>query len=190
MLRPMRARLAPLALVLCLATAGCSDDGGAAGPTLPPLTESPSASPSPRAVAVPSEATAATPEGAAEFARFFYAQVARGFQAADPSLVDAISGDDCATCNNYIESITAVRDEKLRAEGGDFELYLAVSPALEGDTATVDVGWNFASVRYFDASGNLVQEGPAMSGVEESVTLRRESDTWIVQDIRRIRQRS
>lgn len=70
----MRARLLALAVVLAVLTVltvGCSDGGdGQTSPPLPPITDTPSTTPT--AAAVPSEAKAATPEGAAEFVRFWF----------------------------------------------------------------------------------------------------------------------
>lgn len=183
----MRARLVTALLVLSLGAAACGGEEPAAGPTLPPVTEAPS--PTPEVEAVPGEAAEATPEGAAEFARFFYAEVARGFQTANPDLVSELSADDCQTCLQYIDSIQAVKEQGWRAEGGDFDILFAVAPAIEGDTATVDVGWNFAPVNYLDTDGNVAETGPPVDGVEEQLTLARNGESWQVTEILRIRQR-
>jgi hypothetical protein len=189
-LRGMRARLVPVFLALCVSLGACSDGGEEpdAAPTLPPITEA--RSPSPEPDAVPPQATEATPEGAAEFARLFYSEIARGFQTADPALVSRLSADDCRTCSEYIASITAVQEQGWRAKGGDFEILFAVAPAVEGDTAKVDVGWNFSPVQYIDGSGSVVDDGPPVTGVEEQLKLRRDGDSWIVTAVDRIRQRS
>lgn len=181
----MRLRAAAGAVALT-ALAACSSDP-APPSTLPSLSAAPSTSPS--AAAVPSEAAAATPEGAAEFARFFYAQVTRGFQTQDSSLVSALSLPTCKTCSNYVRSIDSVRADKLTVEGGDFQLYLAVAPGQgQPSEARVDVGWDFTAVKYLNEAGEVVEEGPAVSRVEEQLDLVRIDGEWRVEAITRIRQ--
>jgi hypothetical protein len=157
--------------------------------TLPPV----SAAPSPSASAesqVPADARAETPQGAAAFAEFFYKQVARGFQTQNPSLVQEISLPSCEACTRYIESIQSVRDDDLRVEGGDFKILFAVSPAEDAaDEARVDVGWDFEPVKYYDSNGALVDSGPAVSGVEETMQLVRRDDSWMVASLVQVRQR-
>lgn len=184
------ARRLSVVLALCAGLTAC---GGDEPPpvTLPPITEAPIPTPTATEDPVPSAATEQSSDGAVEFARFFYEQVAVGFQNQNPDVVAAISLPGCATCENYVDSIQAVRDDGLRVEGGDFDITFAVSPGLENPAAArVDVGWNFTPVTYYDGSGNVVDTGPAVTGVEELVTLNREGSTWRVASVERVRQRS
>lgn len=180
----MRARLAPVVLALCLAVAGCSDDGGAAGPTLPPITESPSEAPTPTAVTVPSEATAATPEGAAEFGRFFYEAVEAGFRQRDASMLETISAPTCEICQRYIASIKQLAEKNERLEGNAIDVTDSVSPEGDGRSTTVTVFYNNTASRRFDASGQLIVEEPARENVVVELVLERPATTWVVQEVR------
>jgi len=168
--------------------AGCSQDEPPAS-TLPPLSVAPSPSAT-SAEPVPSAAQAATPQGAAEFARFFYGQVAAGFQTQNPDLVAEISLPTCESCQRYIQSIADVKRDALRVEGGDFEITFASAPALEDpQKARVDVGWDFSSVAYFDVANNQVDSGPAVTGVEETMLLQRRGGSWVVEALFQVRKR-
>lgn len=124
----MRARLATALLVLSVGAAACSSEDPEAGPTLPPITEAPSATPEP----VPSEATAATPEGAAEFVRHFYTQVELAYREREPRYVADLSAQDCRACERFISSLTQLRKEGQRAEGVTYDIVGAEAPALKG----------------------------------------------------------
>lgn len=170
---------------------GCSSE--AEEPSgLPRVSSTPSATATaePSAVPVPTEAQAETPQAAAAFAEFFYEQVARGFQTQNPDLVRQISLPSCEACTRYVESIQVVRDRNLRVEGGDFNVTFAVSPADEqAERARVDVGWDFAPVTYYDSSGAVVDTGPAVNGVEETMELVRRDGSWMVESLVQVRQR-
>jgi len=176
-------------MVAALLSAGCSSEAGEpdALPSLPSTSTSPSAAPS---SAVPASAQAETPQGAAAFARFFYEQVALGFQTQNPDLVRQISLPSCESCNRYVQSITSVREQDLRVEGGDFTILFAEAPSAEtGGRARVDVAWNFAEVKYYDATGALVNTGPAVAGVEETMQLVRREGSWVVESLVQVGQR-
>ncbi len=173
-------------VAVAVALTGCVSDPEPPS-TLPSLTGTPSAAPS--VSPLPSAISAPTPEGATEFARYFYSQVSQGFQRQDPSLVSRLSLPSCKTCANYVASIIAVKDQGLQVEGGEFDLFLAVSPAQDDPRqARVDVGWNFRRVVYKDRSGAIVDEGEPVEGVEEQLDLVRDGDEWRVKTIKRVRQ--
>ena len=184
----MASRVLCAGLFVVLAVAGCGRSAPSP-PTLPPVSVAPSTSPS--AAPVPSAAQAATPQGAAAFARFFYAQVAEGFQTQNANLVSQISLPSCEACQRYVQSIEEVSQDELRVEGGDFEVTFAESPALASEqSARVDTGWDFSQVSYFDRGGNLVDSGPAVTGVEETMLLQRRDGSWLVESLVQVRQRS
>ncbi len=182
----MGLRAVTVVAVCAALAAGCSSDPQLPS-TLPALTGDPSAVPT--VSPLPSAISAPTPQGATEFARYFYAQVSEGFQRQDPSLVSRLSLPSCKTCANYVASINTVKEQGLKVEGGEFELFLAVSPAQEDPSqARVDVGWNFRRVVYKDSSGAIVDEGEPVQGVEEQVDLVRDGGQWRVKNITRVRQ--
>ena len=178
----MGVRVAVAMIAMGAVLTGCSG-GGDAAVTLPTLT--PSASPA--AVtpsAVPSAATPATAQGAAAFARYFYMQIERAFAQRDPSLVAALSDASCQTCNNYIRSVTTLRDEHQRIEGKlVFTILLAEAPATDGKTARVDVIWSTPANKRYDSAGRLIHSQGPLSRVEETLELRRAGDSWMVQRV-------
>lgn len=180
----MRARLVPALAALAVLAAGCSGGGdGEASPTLPPITEAPSESPS--AAAVPSEATAATPEGAAAFVRFFYAQVEKAYRSKDPELVSALALPGCSACERFETSISSLRDEGQRTEGLIYDIVTSVAPPIDGDAARVDVVYNGPEVVRYDAAGNVVNREPAAEFVNEQVDLRMVDGSWRVVEVTR-----
>lgn len=182
----MRARLAPPLVALSLAAAGCSDDGGAAGPTLPPLTESPSESPSPSAVAVPSDATAATPEGAADFGRFFASEVHQAYVTLNPERVRRLSTPDCGTCQRYVDSI-----ESIRAQGATINDAYQVE-VLDAAAPQEQPGATTSIVTVFLSIGELVVTGPdgaellretANEQAVHTYQLLRSGERWLVSEV-------
>lgn len=181
--RSMRVRLGTALLAAALVTSACSDDEPAAGPTLPPITETPSASPTPEAI--PTEATVATPEGAAEFARYFYAQVERAYAEKEPRYIQELSAPGCSACERFVASVTQLRDEDQRSEGLLYEIVSAEAPALSGETARVDVVYNGPEVIRYDAQDNVINREPAADLVNEQVELVQEGGAWLVTEVLR-----
>lgn len=169
-------------MFLCVLVTGCSggSDKTVTLPTLTPSETAASASPS----AVPSAAIAATPQGAAAFARYFYQQIEQAFAKQDPSLIAALSDASCQTCNNYIRSVTTLRDERQRIEGKlVFTILLAEAPATDGKTARVDVIWSTPANKRYDSAGRLIHSQEPLSRVEETLELRRAGHSWMVQQV-------
>lgn len=180
----MRARLAPAAVALALLAAGCSDGGdGEVSPTLPPITDAPSESPT--AVAVPSEATAATPEGAAEFVRFYYAQLELAYAEADPALIADISAPDCSTCNNYVESLTDLRDSGSSVEPYSIRVTNVEPGGVADDAATTPavVMLDISEYVRLDAQGDEVTREAPVTGAVQDVRLSRSGSSWLMQEI-------
>lgn len=181
-----RASAVAACLLVSVLLSACADDEP--GPVaLPSVSPAPSVSPSaaaPSPVAVPVDARAATPQGAAEFARFFYAEVAAAFQTQSPDRVSSLSLPDCETCRRYVASVRQAQIHNWRIDGGEFRILLAEAPRSGSDgTATVDVAWNFQPAIYYDTSGMKIHEAPAVVGVEETLRLQRRGGSWAVADI-------
>jgi hypothetical protein len=183
-IRIMRALALALAATGALAACGGSSGGAR---TLPAVTSSPAASPSataPAVAAVPAEATAATSAGAEAFAKFFYAQVQRAFEAKDPEIVRVLGAPGCGACDAYVASITKLRDNNERVEGYALTVFDAIAPAVTGPRARVDVSWTAPVVKRLDANGKVIRtEGP-FRRVNEQVELLRSGDQWRVQAIK------
>ncbi len=167
-------------LVLAL-LAGCSQDDPPAS-TLPPLSVAPSPS-APSAEPVPTAAQAATPQGAAEFARFFYGEIVQAFKARDPDRIAILSASDCEACQAYVDSLTSLRDEN---ESVRFDIVVVAAEAPGGDTtntARVTVIYNSeGSIRY-NANGTEIAREPARRNAEQTLTLVRTGGTWKVQEV-------
>src|SRR3954453_18268511 len=111
----MRAPAPPRAAVAGL-SAACGGSSGGQAKTLPPVSSSPAAATSP--TAVPTGINAPTPEGAADFVKFFYGEVSRAYVERDPDSIRALVLPSCKTCKRYIDTITELRDKNERFEGG------------------------------------------------------------------------
>jgi hypothetical protein len=181
----MRARLVPALAALAVLAAGCS--GGEdpdVSPTLPPITEAPSGSPS--AEVVPSEATAATPEGAAAFVRFFVGEVQAGYEALDPERVRRVSTPECETCKRYIETIETVRDQGARiGDAYTVEVIDAVAPLEEPGASSTSVTLivRIGEFVVTGADGTELLREPPIDQVVQSVTLNRVRNSWLVNEV-------
>lgn len=168
------------------APASAASPSASSTASLEPAAPPAASAPSPAVVVVPAAARAATPEGAAAFARFFYAQITRGFQLRNPALVSDLSLKTCKTCKLYVDSITAVRDMGQRVEGGTFYLTFAVSPQVNNSQAArVDVGWIFNGAVFYGADG-AVAERHSRQQQEEQVALVRVDGSWRVATVKRV----
>jgi hypothetical protein len=164
-------------------TAGIAGCGGSAGSpqALPSLSPAASASPSPSPV--PTGVQAPTAQGAADFARNWYAQIEKAFATKDPGLVEALSAPGCETCARYIASLKKLRQNNERATGATFKLIFAEAPAVAGDTADVSVMYDAPEAIRYDSAGNVIRREPAMKGVQEQVVLRRSGTSWLVVEV-------
>lgn len=177
----MTSRTAAALLVALTLSAGCGGEEEKPS-SLPPVTSAPSATPSATS-AVPPSAQAETPQAAAAFARFFYAEVERAFNSKDPSIVEALSAPGCEACDLFAGSLTALRDNNERITPVDFEVVFAEAPAFSGPEARVDLAYNTVAVQRFDASGELIYEEPATKNDQVQLTLVRSGSSWLVQEV-------
>ncbi len=173
----------PLLLVALLVT-GCGGDSEQPA-ALPPVvtTQTPTTAPSPTTAPVPTEALAETPQGAAQFARFFYAEVERAFAEKDPSIVERLSAPDCGACDRFTSSITSLRDNGGRVTDVIYDIKVAEAPATDRATALVTVIYDSPAIQGFDAQGNQVREEPAVTDFQEQIELIRTPDGWRVQTV-------
>jgi hypothetical protein len=180
----------PLALTLAASVAALSAcAGSSSGPqTLPPITSSPSATAISTPGGIPAEARASTSAGAEAFAKFFYAETVTAFETKNPDLIKAISAPGCTACDNYIRSLTKLRDNKERVENFAVDVILAVAPVVTGGTARVDVAWSTPAVaiRYDSAGKEIFRDGP-YKRVDAQVNLVHRGDSWLVTAIKPIR---
>jgi len=163
--------------------AGCSQDDPPAS-TLPPLSVAPSPS-APSAEPVPSAAQAATPQGAAEFARFWFATLNDSAGNGDTQLLERISSPDCLACNGFTQSIGRLYAAGGRIEGGVFEVRAAEAPAIEPKAATarVTVVYDVTPSRQIAGDGTVLRSVEALVGVDGDMRLTRQDGEWRVSEL-------
>jgi len=173
------------AVVVAVFAGGCADEEPAAT-ALPPASSAPSASVSsaPSPVAVPSAAQAETPQGAAEFARFFYAEVERAYRERDPDVVARLSAPGCEACSRFVDSLASSRDNNERVEGVVYEIRMAEAPARSSSRTVVAVVYDGPEAVRYAADGAVITREPAVTSFEEELELIRTGRSWLVQEVR------
>jgi hypothetical protein len=169
-------------VALTAALAGCSSDP-APPSTLPTLSANPSAAPT--VSPLPSAVSAPTPEGAGAFARFWYSEIEAAFATKDPERVRALSAPGCAACDQFIRSVTRLRDRNERVDNYRIEVIAAETPALtDASRAEVTVVYNTDGATRYDAEGAVIRQDPARDLVEQTLVLTRSGSTWRVVEVR------
>jgi hypothetical protein len=164
------------------ALAGCSSDPEPR--TLPPV---PSASPTAAApLPVPPEATPATPQGAAAFARYYLGLMNQAFSTRDSSLVRRVSDPGCGGCNNLIGAIDESPEEGERVEGGKYVVAFAEAPPVEEGDVIVEVRYSLTEVRVLAPDGSLIRRTPPVENVDAQMRLLRRGNAWIVAGFRNV----
>jgi len=175
---------AVLALTAAALLAGCSGDPEPAPTALPPL---PSASPSPSSsppsaspVPLPTEARAATPQGAAAFARYFYATLNAAYDSLDNRQLLTLVDPGCRTCANYVRDIAAAHAKGERFQGGGFKVRFAEAPAFSGSLVVVDVTYDAAALTIYNRDRGVRRRLPSQTNLQTGVQLQRRADGWRV----------
>lgn len=122
----------------------------------------------------------ATPQAAAAFARFFYAQITRAYETNDPSLIQRLSASGCKACQRYVASVRQARDQHERVTGVEYKIRFAEAPALQGSAARVDVIYDAPATRRYADSGQLLETEPAVTGYKTELMLVRTGSSWQV----------
>lgn len=194
------------AAVLVLASAllaGCSDSSDTAPGSLPPATgsteaglSSPAAAPaarepnepSPRAslppVVRPPEADEPTAEGAAAFARYWYAELDRAYDLLDSRRIQALSHRQCQVCQRYIEDIDLAAREGEVYRGGGFQVLSAVAPALQNTSTVVLLRYSSPPLVVSDRDGHVVSRSAHRSSVTSQLLVSRQGEGWRVREAR------
>ncbi len=172
------------ALAVAAVLAGCSGDPEPAPTALPPL---PSASPRPSAslpsaspVPLPSEAKAATPQGAAAFARYFYATLNAAYDSLDNRQLLTLVDPGCKTCANYVRDIAAAHRKGDRFKGGGFKVRFAEAPSLSGNLVVVLVTYDMPTLTLYNREGAVQLRVPSRTNLQTGVQLQRHAGNWHV----------
>jgi thiol-disulfide isomerase/thioredoxin len=184
-LRCVRVRWLSVLVLPVLALTACGSDDDPPAATLPPISSStptPTATPS----AIPTEATAATPEGAAEFVRFFYERVERAYATKNPSLIEALTTPACDTCRRVTDAVAQLQTENASVSNYRLDVVDVAVPAVSGDMPQVNatVVLNITEFVRLDAAGNETARQPARSNaVQDLVLVRPDGEQWRVQSV-------
>ena len=176
----MTLRAGALGLVLVCALTGCSGDSGGEPQSLPPVTPAPTTlapSPTPSPSAYPQ-----TPQGAADFARFFYEQVELAYGAKDPDRLQDLFSSGCQACARFTQTLEALEDGSASVEGAADEVLSSESPGEEGGFTVVVVQLDSGGATFRDRVGKIiVVEPPALNTVEMRLT--RAGRNWQIAEI-------
>lgn len=177
--RSAAAGAAVLSVGLLLSACGGDDDGP---DVLPPITSSPSVTSV--APTSPVSAFPDTPQGAAAFARFVYAEISKAYASKDPSTLQEIMSPDCDSCANFIRSVTQVRDQGLTVTNESVEVVSAETPGGQSGLINVSVRLQTRGIRISNDAGEvLLEEQPKR--LQDRMVLQRRNSAFVVAEIER-----
>ncbi|MDX6287691.1 MAG: hypothetical protein QOG53_3176 [Frankiales bacterium] len=142
------AAMAPITLL-----GGCSCSGNAHARASP----TPTPAPSPTAPAFPK-----TSDGAAQFARLYYAKYSQALHTGVTTEIRAMSDPVCATCNARAAAIDRRTGTGAKFSGGTISVVYAAAPGFTGSQVTVTVIIN-------QAKGTVVQSGRVIERIKPAV---------------------
>lgn len=164
-------------LAVLALTAACT--GGSAKPrTLPSITPTTSASPTP--VAIPSEATVHNAFGAAAFVRFYYAQLNAAWSMPDPGQLGGLSDPACQTCTNYVKAAQRFLQMGQHIRGNSVAVVSAEAPPEQNGLVAVDVVFDEPARAIVDAAGKIVKSFPETKRLHWTVYVKRQSAGWVL----------
>lgn len=185
MVGTVRARVLAGALAVGSALTACSGADEQPAPTLPPVTKD--ATPTRSAQAVPTEATAQTPEGAAEFAQFYAEAVAQAYLTRDSSTLERLSDAACEACRGYIRTVRALIASDATV-GPSYKIAVmdAVSSSSTPAAGATQVTVTFSQGEFVvtSTSGQELAREPARDRIVQDFTLSRTDKGWKVLEVR------
>lgn len=177
----MRIRGALTALCVMAALVGCSDDPEPR--TLPPVA---SVSPSPSVVAMPAEAAAETPEGAAAFARYWIEVLEGALATGDAAHLRRLSDEGCSSCSNLIGAVEDVDTQGQLVRDAQFTVDFAESPPIEAGEVVVELRYRRGAGELLDAEGEVVASIAPEGPITAQMRLERRGPSWVVMGFRQV----
>lgn len=149
------------------------------------------ASPPPRPSLSPLKRPAAADEassaGAAEFVRYWYAELDRAYEVLDGRIIDALSENRCSACTNYVEDIRGSAKRGERFVGGTYRVTSAVAPAVVDGITVVLVKYDADELVIRAKTGEVIERFSAEKGVTSQVQVMRKDGSWTVRALRDVR---
>jgi hypothetical protein len=166
----MRTSLAAACLVALTFSAGCSD-----APAAKPVLAS-------AAPVVSVRPAAPTPQGAADFASFWFFTLNRAISTGDTAALRALSHPDCPGCNAYTKWIEE-QYAKGGLRGGVFTVLAAEALEDDPEAAVVRLTYSVTATEQLAKDGSVTGRLQAYDGVVGTMTLTRAADAWVVREL-------
>lgn len=133
---------------------------------------------------LPSEAAAATAEGAAAFARYYLEVIGAAFASADPTQLEALSAPGCGGCDALIGSITELREQGRKRLGGDYIVKSVAAPPVERGDVILEIAYAREAGQVVDETGRVFASAPPVPVTNAQLRLIRQGMSWVVQGYR------
>ncbi|MFC8502229.1 DUF6318 family protein [Pedococcus sp. NPDC057267] len=139
-------------------------------------------SPSPtKTVALPPEATQHTEAGARAFAKYFVSVLDDSQVSADPTALEAVSGDACKGCKAYVDMSRQLAAKGQRQQRTALSLKdMYVRPGATADAMTIDLLIDEAPSKTVDRGGVVVESFPA-DKTTLRITLQWRGQSWVAE---------
>ena len=170
-------------LLAALAVSSACTGGSGKPQVLPSLTATPSATPAP--VVVPSAAKAHTPAGAAEFVKFYYAQLNAAYQAGDPVALVGLADPACSTCNAFNQAVENLHLSGQHLDGSAVRVLSAEAPPEQNGMVAVSVQADAPPRSLIARDGSIVQRGKADPPYHLTVFVRHVVGGWVIRAVKR-----
>lgn len=128
---------------------------------------------------MPALAKANTPQGAAAFARHWYAELEHAYEVRDSTRLAALSDPSCRTWRNYIEDVSAARRDGRTFTGISIDILYAEAPPIEGSYCTVLVTYDQASFTVKRADGSTKRSYPGVRKTDVQFQALRKQQGWV-----------
>jgi hypothetical protein len=134
-------------------------------------------------VAVPHEAIAQTPRGAAAFVRFFYEQVSKAYAQADGSNLIVLSDPGCGTCAQYRRAADSYGVKGQHIEGEAVRILSVEAPPIVNGFDLVSVVFDAPARSIVASDGRVIERLPRDPVVHKTVIVRAVAGGWVVRAV-------